>query len=57
MKFPGLYARLPIPISWISMHDCARKYYDRTRQYYNFRNLKQSSSFEKFKEEIKAVFY
>ncbi len=35
---------------------CARKYYDRMRQYYNFRNLKQSSSFEKFKEEIKAVF-
>ena len=35
MKFPGLYTRLPIPVSWIPIHDLAQKYYNRMRQYYH----------------------
>lgn len=56
MKFPGLYTRLPIPVSWILMHDLAQKYYNRIRQYYPIRNLRAFSSFAKFKFEFIAAF-
>ena len=56
MKFPGLYARMPIPVSWIPIDDCVRKYFDRMRQYYHVRNVKRYSSFAKFRPEFKAAF-
>jgi hypothetical protein len=56
MKFPGLYSRLPIPISWIAADVCARKYYDRIRRYYNVKHLKSFSSFAEFQREFKTVF-
>jgi hypothetical protein len=55
MKFPGLYARMPIPVSWIPIDDCVRKYFDRMRQYYHVGKVKQFSSFSKFKTEFKAA--
>jgi len=56
MKFPGLYTRMPIPVSWIPIDDCVRKYFDRMRQYYHVRNVKRYSSFAKFRPEFKAAF-
>jgi hypothetical protein len=56
MKFPGLYARMPIPVSWIPIDDCVRKYFDRMRPYYHVGNLKPFSSFAKFKTVFEATF-
>jgi hypothetical protein len=53
MKFPGLYTRLPIPVSWISIHDCARKYYDNMRRYCYVKHQKPLS---KFKQEFINIF-
>jgi hypothetical protein len=56
MKFPGLYSRMPVPVSWILIDDCARKYYDRLRQFYHVGKVKRFSSFLRFKPEFKAAF-
>jgi hypothetical protein len=56
MKFPGLYSRMPIPVSWIALNACARKYFDRMRRNYYVGNPKSFSSFARFRQEFDTVF-